>query len=442
MRLFVTVFLSAVLSLLLALPSKAQERMTVVRDAEIENVLLRWCAPIFRAAGLNPNAVRVVMIQDDDLNAFTAGGQVMFVTTGLLMRADRPDEIMGVLAHETGHIAGGHVLLQKEKARYATYESIVGMVLGVGAGLASGSGDLGNAVTTFGQARALHGFLSHSRLEESAADQAALSYLSQSNLPVRGLSTFFEEMENEELLPAAQQRGWARTHPITRDRIEALRTRIASLSNPETPPSEQALLKRVQAKLLAFTNPSRASLQYKGDGPTDLMARGIIAYRQNKMTEALALAERWIEAEPENPYAHEFKGQVLKDSGKPGLAVTAYEKALSKTRAPIIRVDAAHAMLESHNPALTDKAISYLNAALESEPQNSFAYRLLASAYGAKRMEPEAQIVLAEMNLHQNRFKRARELLAIAYPRLSPKSPVRRRASDLKLLLDSLPEDD
>ena len=160
------------------------------------------------------------------------------------------------------------------------------------------------------------------------------------------------------------------------------------------------------------------------------------------MKDALSLTDQWLAAEPENPYAHEFKGQILKDAGRPGEAVASYERALAKTRAPLIRIDAAHAMLESHDPALTDKAISYLNAALEIEPQNSFGYRLLASAYGAKHMEPEAQIILADMALRQNNAKRARELVAIAYPTLSPKSPVRRRATDLKLLLDSLPEDD
>lgn len=438
MRLLVTSFLLA----LLALPSYAQQNMTIVRDAEIESVLRRWSAPMWRQAGLNPNAVRVIMMQDDDLNAFTAGGQVMFVTTGLLMRAEDPSEILGVLAHETGHIAGGHVLLQKERAKSASYESIIGMVLGTGAGLLTGSGQVGSAIGMASQARALHGFLAHSRLEESAADQAAVTYLSKAGLPVRGLPRFFEEMENEELLPAAQQRAYARTHPITRDRIEALRARVETLPDPVTPPEERAMLKRIQAKLLAYTNPNRAAFQHKGDAPTDLMARAIVAYRQNKMSEALSLTDRWLKAEPENPYAYEFKGQILKDSGRPGEAVAFYEKALEKTKTPLIRVDAAHAMLESHNPALTDKAISYLNAALESEPQNSFAYRLLATAYGAKNMEPEAQIVLADMALRQNQTKRARELVAIAYPKLSAKSPVRRRATDLKLLLDSLPEAD
>lgn len=439
MRLFVTLFLFA----LLALPCFAQEdRMIVVRDAEIEAALKRWCAPMFAQAGLNPSAVRVIMMQDDDLNAFTAGGQVIFITTGLLLRADRPDEVMGVLAHETGHIAGGHVLLQKEQARNASYESIIGMVLGTGAGLLTGNGQIGSAIGMAGQASAMHGFLAHSRQQESAADQAAVTYLSRAGLPVRGLSTFFEEMENDELLPVAQQRAYARTHPVTRDRIEALHTRIDNLPNPPTPPAEQALLERIQAKLLAFTSPARAAFKYKGDSATDLMARAIVAYRQNKLADALDLTDQWLKLEPDNPYANEFKGQILKDSGKPGAAVASYEKALSKTNAAIIRVDAAHAMLESHDPKLTDKAIGYLNASLESEPQNSFAYRLLATAYGNKNMEPEAQIILADMALHENKFKRARELVAIAYPKLTARSPVLRRATDLKLLLDSMPDPD
>lgn len=438
MRVLVTFFLI----LLLALPVRAQQGMTLVRDAEIEAILYRWCAPMWEAAGLAPENVKIVMIQDSDLNAFTAGGQLIFVTTGLLMRAERPDEIVGVMAHETGHIVGGHILNQKAQGKFASYESIVSYILGAGVGILSGNGQIGNAIILSGQASALNRYLAHSRLEESSADQAGVSFLRQAGLPATGLMTFLGKLQDQELLPPSQQQGYARTHPVTRDRIEALRSRIDDA--PSSAKGDMKGLERMQAKLLAFTTPSRAQEKYAKDESTiGVMARAIVAYRQGRTDEALRLVKSWQEKEPKNPFVYELQGQILKEAGRPREAVGPYRKALELApRASLIRIDAAHAMIESHDDALLDPAIDNLKAALRDESRNSFALRLLSTAYGRKGMEPEAQIALAEMSLLRNDHRRARELMAIAWPRLSSDSPMRRQASDLKLQLDSLPEDD
>lgn len=433
---------SLFLMVLIALPASAQEKMSFIRDTEIEVLLQQWCAPMFRAAGFNPESVKIILIDDDGLNAFTAGGQVIFVTTGLLMKAERPDEVIGVMAHETGHIAGGHVLMQKTQMKNASYQSLAAMILGTGVGLLTGNGQAGTAITSFGRAGAMHGFLSHSRLEESSADQAALTFLRQSNTPTKGLGSFMEKLQDQELLPPSQQQPYARTHPVTRDRIEALETRISASPPGRSAPQQDAELKRIQTKLQAFTHPSRAAYAFAKDNSADgVMARAIIAYRQNRVGEALKLADQWLAQEPDNPYAFELKGQILKDGSRPADAVPVYREALKRApRSPLIRIDGAHALIESHNPKNLDEAISWLNMAIEDEPRNSLAFRLLATAYGQKGLEPEAQVYLAEMALLDRQPGRARELLAIAVPKLKASSPVRRRASDLKLLLDSMPD--
>lgn len=395
---------------------------------------------MYRAAGLNPRSVRLILVPDPDLNAFTAGGLSIFMTTGLIMAADNPEEILGVLAHETGHIVGGHVLSLTNHSKTASYESIVSAVLGLGVGILTGSGDAASAVTTFGSARALNNLLSHSRMEESAADQAALTFLSQADMPASGLVSFMHKLEDQELLPAAQQRPFARTHPVTRDRIEALTYRTNQYKGSPLPSKDAAELARVKAKLEAFLNPNRALFKYaKGDDATSIMARAIATYRQNRIAEALTLTDKWLSLEPDNPYAYELKGQILKDGNRPAEAVSVYEQALAKApQAALIRIDAAHAMMESGNKQYIDKSIKYLNMALQSEPKSTLAYRLLSTAYAEKGMEPEAQIYLAEMSLLQGDDERARQLVKIAKPKLRAGSPVIRRASDLKMQLDTL----
>lgn len=440
MRYFV---ISLVLFCLFFQPLRAQQGsdFSIVRDAEIEHILREWMTPVYKAAGLNPSSMRVILVPDDDINAFTAGGLDIFITTGLIMQATAPEEIIGVLAHETGHITGGHVLANLGVAKQASYETIISTVLGIGAGILTGNGQVANAVTSFGKAGALSGYLAHSRLQESAADQAALTFLQNSNTPAFGLVSFMEKLGAQDLLPPAQQRPFARTHPITRDRIAALQRRTQSTpNNQKLPAKNYDDLKRIQAKLLAFTNPSRALQKYeKGDDAITIMAQAIAHYRQNRITKALALADSWVSMEPDNAYAYELKAQILKEAGRPREAVPVYEKALVVApREALIRIDAAHAMVEANDDRLLDKAIAYLNTGIIAEPRSGFAFRLLSTAYARKNMEPEAQIYLAELSVLNGDRARAKQLLAIARPKLKASSPALRRASDLKLLLDTL----
>lgn len=422
----------------------AQNGINIVRDTEIETILKQWAAPMWRAAGLNPQSVDIILVQDDALNAFTAGGQSIFITTGLIQKTETPDEVIGVLAHETGHITGGHILTRAAKARGAAYETILSTVLGIGVGVLTGNGQAASAISTFGRASATSDFLAHSRVEESAADQAALTFLENANMPTKGLTSFMQKLADQELLPASQQVAFARTHPITRDRVTALKNRSDASAQIPVDPRQQDELDRIKAKLMAFINPARALEFYNSDtGAIGLMVKSIAHYRQNKINEALKYNDQWISLEPQNGYAFELKGQILKDAARPSEAVTAYEKALSLLdNAPLIRIETAHAMIESGDDALLDKSIDHLNRAILGEPRNSFAFRLLSNAYGRKKMTNEAQVYLAEFSHLRGDRGRAMQLLERSIPNLSPKSPAYRRAIDLKFLLENLDKDD
>jgi predicted Zn-dependent protease len=387
--------------------------------------------------------MRIVLVQDSDLNAFTAGGMDIFMTTGLIMAATNPEEIMGVLAHEAGHITGGHVLAHMGKAKTSSYETIITTVLGMGAGLLTGNGQVASAISTIGRASAINSFLAHSRTDESAADQAALTFLQTAKVPSSGLVSFMEKLSDQELLPPAQQNAFARTHPVTRDRIAALRHRSQSAQNSaQLSPQNTAQLKRIQAKLLAYIEPEKALQQFTKNDVDSLMARAIANYRKNRLSEALKYVDQWLAQESQNPYAHELKAQILKDAGKPHEAVPVYEKALTLApREALIRIDASHAMIEANENALLEKAIRYLNTGLQDEPRSTFAFRLLSTAYARQGLEAEAQICLAEIAVLERDYGRARHLLTIAKPRLGKVPRMVRRASDLEQILDTLDKD-
>ncbi len=442
MRNLVTLLLCFIMVLAPSM-SNAQSGINIVRDTEIESIFKIWAAPMWRAAGLNPNAVDIILVQDRALNAFTAGGQSIFITTGLIQKADSPDEIVGVLAHETGHIVGGHVLTRAAKAKGAGFETMLSTVLGIGVGIISGSGGAATAISSIGRASATGGFLAHTRVEESSADQAALTYLENARLPIAGLTSFMQKLADQELLPTAQQAAFARTHPVTRDRITALKARSDKAPKIKVSEKDQADLDVVKAKLVAFIDPSRVDGLY-GDrnDSTALMAQAIAHYRQNRISNALEKVDAWIAIDPDNGYAHELKGQILKDAARPQDAVQSYQKALSILgEAPLIRIETAHAMIESGDDARLDEAIDQLNRAVIREPRNSFAFRLLSTAYGRKKMTPEAQVYLAEYSSLRGDRGRALQLLTRAIPNLSNNSPALRRAQDLKLLLDNLNPD-
>ncbi len=386
--------------------------LTLIRDTEIEGILHEWGAPVFKTAGLDPAAVNIILVQSDQVNAFVAGGSNIFFYTGLISKTENPGELIGVLAHETGHIAGGHLIRSREALERASYESIIGTILGVGAAIASGDPNAAAAVSLGSSSIAQRTFLAHSRVHEASADQAALTFLEKAKINPDGLLSFMDKLKAENYVPADQQSEYVRTHPLVDNRIEALKTRVSesAYKGKGYPNTWEEQHKRMKAKLIGFIHPEQIQWVYddKDVSISAQYARAIGAYRQNRIDEALALVDDLLKREPENPYFFELKGQMLVDFSRVDEAVPYYRRAVSIMPASsLIRIALAHALIEGagqDGQSSLQEAIEHLERALQDEPRSSRVHRLLATAYGRVGKENRAKLHLAEEAVLQRRF--------------------------------------
>ncbi len=415
MRYYLLLFITTLLIFLPLQPAPAQNGSApvIIRDTEIENTMSEWAQPIFKAADIAPDNVRMILVQSNDINAFVAGGANIFFYTGLLGKTDTPDEIIGVMAHELGHISGGHLIATRDAMERATYESILGTIIGIGAALATGDGGAAAAIGMGASSVAQRRFLAHSRVNESSADQAALSYFEKAEMNANGLATFMSKLESEELLPASQQSEYVRTHPITRDRIEAIRVRAEKSPSfgKVYPPHWVEQHARLKAKLTGFINPGQVPWVYDD---RDLSvparyARAIAAYRTNKIDQALREIDELLTLENNNPYFLELKGQMLVEFGHVNEGIPFYRRSAKILgKAPLIRIALGHALLEKGDDTSLREAITHLERALQHEQRSARAHRLVATAYGRLGQETIAKIHLAEEAILQGRIPYAK----------------------------------
>ncbi len=315
--------LALILSLLLALPVRAQE-MNIVRDAEIEADLHALARPIFIAAHLKPDDISMVIIESDDINAFVAGGMNMFLYTALILATDTPQQLIGVMAHETGHIAGGHLARRGEGEENASIAAILATVVGVAAAVGSQGSGAGGALSA-GQGVGLQSILAFTRTQEASADQAGITFLERANMSPSGMYQFLEKLAGQEALPENRQVEYTRTHPLTQDRIQAVKFAADKWGKQDAPlpPEIQTDYDRMKAKLLGYLQPAVALRRF-GKNATDTTSRygrAYALYRSNQTGPALALIDQLIAVEPQNPYFYEFKGQMLFETGKGAEAV-------------------------------------------------------------------------------------------------------------------------
>ena len=426
------------------LAGQAQAAPSLIRDDEIENTLRSWAAPAIRAADLSPSSVRIVLVQSDELNAFVAGGPNIFIYTGLLLRAENPGEVIGVMAHELGHISGGHLVRSKEAIANASFETILGSLAGIGAAILAGDPGAGVAVGAGASSFAARNYLSFSRVQESSADQAGLSFLNRAGMSPAGMVSFMEKLESEEMLPTSQQSEYMRTHPLTRNRIEALEAGLerSPYKDKATDPAWDEEFARMKAKLTGFINPQRVAWDYndRDQSIPAQYARAIAAYRQNDIETALNGIDRLIKAEPNNPYFAELKGQMLVDFGRVKEGLPYYRKAVDRLpNSGLIRIAYAHALLESGNendPALLKQVIDQLERAAKDEPRSGSALRMLATAYGRLGDEAAAKLFLAEEAFLKGDRANARAKAESALPGLRDNPRLRIRANDLLAAID------
>ena len=418
----------------LSLPASA---MTLIRDAEIEAAIYLMAEDVMLAAGQNPSRIDLYLVSDEAVNAFVTSGNRMFITTGLLLEADKPEEVIGVIAHELGHIAAGHLARMGEEVNRITTASAITSLLGIGA-LLAGAGPAGAALIYGGQAQGVNQFLSFSRIQENAADQAAIRTMEAAGLSPYGLSSFMQKLSDQELLPASQQDAYLRTHPLTRTRIETTRAAAETSRHPDrlNDAAVNEAFARMQAKLHAFLRPAFIARIYSDadDSIAAQYARTIADYRQNRFEEAIDGIDTLIKKEPKNPWFHELKGQILRDFNRLQAALSSYERAVRLAPdAGLIRIAIAHALTQQPRPseAQLNEAQRHLTLAQKSEKRDARIYRLLAGIAGRRGRESEAQLYLAEEAL-----LRRDGGTALAYARRvqaaeKPGSRLHLRASDI-----------
>ena len=419
-------------------PAAAQgRRISLIRDAEIESTIRIYATPIFNAAGLDNDAVRIHLVNDRALNAFVAGGQRLFVHTGLLMRAESPAQIIGVIAHEAGHIAGAHLVRLQDALRNATTKSIIALVLGTAAALATGDGRVFGAVTAGGQAIAIKDLLRYSRVQESAADQAALRFLDRSGQSSRGLLEFLRLLQSQEAILAGRRGPYLSSHPLTSERVSVIANHVALSRYSDVPTPRTLALRhaRMRAKLIGFLQPfAQVERIYP---PTDTSvfaryARAIGLFRRADLEPALVLIDGLINEAPDDPYFHELKGQMLFENGRIADALPSYRRAVAL--APdeaLLRVSLAQAAIELNDPALLADARDQLRTALRFERALGEGWRLLVVAEGRLGATGEMALAQAEYAVLRGDKSAARAHAARAERLLPHGSPGWRRAQDI-----------
>ena len=433
--------LAATLSLAPASAPAQSPRPSFIRDAEIEETIRRYATPVFQAAGLSAERIDVYLIADDTLNAFVAGGMNMFLHTGLLRRAENPTQVMGVIAHEAGHISAGHLASRRQELQATTTQMITSMLLGLGTVAATGNPAAGTAVMSLGQSLSMADLLAYTRTQEGSADQAAITYMERAGYTPQGLVEFMRILEDQEVLLSSSQDPWMRTHPLTGERVSTLAAAAEQMSNrpdlrKEAPEDLQRLHARMQAKLAGFLQPTGKTLQEfpaDSDAIPDRYARAIAYYRVPELPKALELVNGLIEQKPEDPYFHELKGQMLFENGRIQEALPAYQKALDLApEQPLIRMGLAEVQLQTNDRELTEQALANARRVVGTEPRNAFAWRLVGIAHGRLGDKGEAALALAEYAINRGDLRQAIGQAQRAQQILQKHSPGWLRAQDIE----------
>ncbi len=427
----------------LAMMTSAQSAaaQTVLRDAEIESDLRRYADPIFKAAGLDPTHVDIILLQDQTLNAFVADGQKLHLNSGLILAADTPNQLIGVIGHETGHIAGGHLARSDEAIAAAMRPAYVSIGLGILA-IAAGAGDAGAALIAGSQQFAMQSYLGYSRTQEASADQAAFTYLTATQQSAEGLESFFEKFRVQEVLSDQRRDPFFRSHPLSSDRIAALRAKVSASPYKDavdTPENIRAL-KMMQAKLRGFIDPPQQTfLKYPDTDQSQpaRYARAIAAYRIPDLKRAVAETEALIADDPKNPYFEELLGQIYFENGKIPDAVIHHRKSLQLAPGtPLLQINLARALNALETTESTKEAIALLQSAITNDADNGFAWRELAIAYERSGDLPMAQLATAESAFTIGDYVRAHEFAQRAQKKLTTGSHAWQRASDIVLIAE------
>ncbi|WP_157014833.1 M48 family metalloprotease [Mesorhizobium xinjiangense] len=422
----------------------AQQRsLPIVRDAEIETLVRDYSQPILRAAGLSKSGIDIVLVNDRSFNAFVVGRR-MFINTGALMTAETPNEIIGVIAHEAGHIAGGHQERLRQQLARAQTMAIVAGLLGMGAaigGALSDSGGLaggGAGLAMGGAEMARRSLLSYQRTEETTADRSALHYLDATGQSAQGMLDTFKRFASSLALSGAQVDPYQISHPMPRERIANL-TAAAQASpyfSRKDPSDLQLRHDMIRAKIAAYTGGTGAAARIFRSNPRSLPGRygdAISTHLYGSPRNALSKIDGLIRERPNNPYFHEMRGEILMKANQPAEAARAYSAArkLDRANSPIIQIAYGQALLATGNRDSVREAVRQISAALDRDREIPSAYRYLAQAHGQLGEIGEAELATAEGHYYSGQIQDARLFATRSQQKFKPGSPNWIRAQDI-----------
>ncbi len=407
---------------------------SVIRDAEIEDILRGYLNPLFRQAGLNPKDLRLIIVATPEVNAAATFNHTIIVNTGFILTTTGPDEVAGVFAHEVGHLAERHIVQKIDAAQNSQIKGMLAAAAGIALGVFSGRPDVGAAVAMGGNISSAYSFLSHSRMEETAADLAAVRYLNGLCWASEGLQKFLGKLLSQELLSSNLQDPYVRTHPLTRDRVESIRHWIAHSCQKGLPQKMKEDYKIMIVKLSAFLDPPQIAFQkFKGDSELDRYAQTILYYRQKDFQKSLDLLEGLLKEHPLNPFYWELKGQILYESGKIKESIGSYQKANQlKPNDPLLMVSLAQSLVGIEEAKYLKEARNLLEKAKNLEPENISVWYFLSIVYGRLGDMGNMALSLAEREVVLQNWKEAHQQVLRALNFLKKGTKTYTRALDLK----------
>ncbi len=418
----------------------------IIRDTEIEVTIRLIANPIFKAAGLRPEDVKIYIVNNNEINAYVSGGKNIFIHTGLLSIAKDPNMLAGVIAHETGHIYGGHLLKGQEENQRSVVKSTVGYMLGLAAA-AAGSPQAGAAIASGTQQVVGRQVLKNSRNNEDAADNSALNFLDKIGLSSKGMMDMMEVLYGKEVTMHNDINPYIQTHPLSRERLVHIRAHLAKspIADKSLPQDITNMYVRAIIKLDAFLQPSEKTLRKYPTSDTSInarYARAIAYYRIPNLAQAISEIDSLIKQFPKDPYFMELKGQVLFENGRIAEAISYYEKSKDLLAgSALFKIQLATAQVASEKESYLKSAVANLEQALHTEKHNSFAWRQLGIAYGRMDKLDMSNLALAEEAIIIGDKNEAKKFIRLAKQSIQPGSPAELRIKDLENSLEDKKKD-
>ena len=441
---FARLFMMAlVLAMATLQPAMAQDQgdsgPSLLRDTETELLFKDMSRPLIVAAGLDPNSVNVVLLNDPEINAFVATGQTVYLQSGLIQAADNVNQVQGVVAHELGHVVAGDAIRSGEGEKQATGISILSLVLAAAA-MAAGAGDAGMGILMAGQRAAIGGLLAFTRVQEATADATGSRLLSKAGVSGKGMLDFFNKLQHEEYRLAVYSKdSFDQTHPLSSERIQALEQNLKADPAWAKPidPGLEARFERVKAKLLGYVDPKQAVLRYP-ESDQSIPAHYARAYAYHLggyPDKAVAEADALLATNDHDPFFLELKGQILLEGGKPKDAIPILREATQRSNeAPMIAAMLGHALVSTEDPKNFAEAKQILKVAVNRDNQDPFAWYQLGIIYDREGDQARASLATAERSNLENNPKMALATAEMAMKGIPPGSPDWLRAQDIAMV--------